>query len=100
MKILRIKLDEAGEAALKKEKLKLGDLAWLLAFGDRRETAEGIEISLDPNDLAETLGPRTAARMRRLNGIVLLMVEGRITQCRRIIGEEPNEEGKEDVSIE
>lgn len=100
MKTLKLKLDAAGESALSEQGLTLTDLTWLVVFGKRRETAEGTEISIDLGSIANRLGPRAAAQMLQLDGIVILVADGRIKECRRIAYGELNKEGKTDVSIE
>ncbi len=100
MKKLKLRLDVTGEAVLSAEGLTLIDLTWLVVFGERRETAEGTEISFDLGTIAKRLGPRAAAQMLQLDGVVILVADGRIKGCRRIAFGELNKEGKTDVSIE
>lgn len=100
MKALRIKLDAAGEEALGGEGLTLGDLIWLLVFGDRRETPKGLEMTFHRESIANRLGPRAAEEMLHLEGVVILLSGGRIVECRRNAGTNKSEGVGSDVRME
>jgi len=82
MSVLKIKLDEEGEGAIGAAGLSLTDLMEVITLGEKQETLRGTEIRFELKRVAARIGPRAAAGMHRLDGMIILVVGGRIRGCR------------------
>lgn len=77
---LKLRLDAESEALLQAADITLADLACLLVFGQRRRTAAGLEITF----VARSLPGEIAAQMARLDGLSILIAEGRLRAVTRL----------------
>jgi len=92
---VKLRLTEESVALLDAAGVGLDELARLLVFGRRRRTRAGMEILFDrpPADAA------LAAQLASLEGLSLLVVGGRIRECRRkkLTSTKQREKEKSDV---
>lgn len=87
MNVLKIRLDEHGEMAIGSAGLSLTDLLLVVVLGVSQETVRGTEIKFDLQMVTSRIGVIASARMHRLDGTKILVIGGRIRECRRAVRE-------------